>query len=839
MNDAINIAKSIKPVARVKLMAGGVPPTPQQPQQPAPNTIGSILQRGQPIQPATPRPSQAEIDAARADTRVGNNVVNQRLNTIVPEADRVVGGAYTAGAPSGGRWADMPDTFLNSNGVGFKITPQIRQADAMHKRALADVEANPDSEYHKAMLNEAALNLKEAHKGGNAILQKLWNQAVSESSQAAKNAVSQHNVKPQFKSDDWDKAMSLPYRDHLWYELSGEKMAENLPDLTPEEYLKGMDLVGATSARAEPGENLERSLGVLSQHMRGVPVDVDLTIPSTVRQALSRSHSGGSSALPGNKTGHFSDTLALTGGVPTRFPISVNDVWVGKMFGVPDDVMSSNQSLHEPMAIYFNKIRDLYNKTHGHELPFQYQSWNFQAPAWVHLRNEPSGDAYHQVWGGIINKLKAENVPGIVGDKITREALMHPKFADALRRTTPEWRAAPKATVEFGSTQTNKGAQAAELYKHAIENNDSLSQGKYLKALTSAMYHSARGADHPWDLLKRAVTGEVTQAGDITRISHPTSESPFDSGGSFEGAVSPNIRVPLKDMDDDQLAMFNAIAGKHLKQDAMAVSSVREADPNDAPRDGHIRGHSLFMPTTDQMDVADIRKFSKELGKNGHSLSFTRYPNGYMFDVIPSFDDQGNAKGVDHATLRQAADRSFGNRYPTGKIMAHDFKSVYNTSGEYADLKKQLLKRIRDEFVDQAVAAGLTKSDARGVLTRPDGPNDLKGGSKKAWNTYKARLDYLAASEKGFKKIAESVNKAHGNFIDEASKRFERQGTPFVGPLRRNTGGAVRKAYKSGGRASGAIWHEKDAPEPFMPHKIPGIHIVTADAGEPIFSGRK
>lgn len=52
-------------------------------------------------------------------------------------------------------------------------------------------------------------------------------------------------------------------------------------------------------------------------------------------------------------------------------------------------------------------------------------------------------------------------------------------------------------------------------------------------------------------------------------------------------------------------------------------------------------------------------------------------------------------------------------------------------------------------------------------------------------------------------------------------------------------GGRTRKAYKKGGKVEGAVWHEKDASEPFMPHQIHGTHIVTADAGEPIFSGRK
>jgi hypothetical protein len=52
-------------------------------------------------------------------------------------------------------------------------------------------------------------------------------------------------------------------------------------------------------------------------------------------------------------------------------------------------------------------------------------------------------------------------------------------------------------------------------------------------------------------------------------------------------------------------------------------------------------------------------------------------------------------------------------------------------------------------------------------------------------------------------------------------------------------GGRSRKAYKKGGKVEGAVWHENDAHEPFMPHQIHGLHIVTAQTGEPIFSGRK
>jgi hypothetical protein len=746
----------------------GPPRVPRQIDPP----IRQVIKRGVPIQSPAP-PSPEAVAAAKADTRGGADIVNERLNTIVPEHTRVAGGTYTPGAPGGGRWADhVVDEGHELTDAAFDDMLNLRRdfdpaRDLVSKRTkLTDM---PGKGFRT--------NDKE--------LKALWDSAVNESSAAAKNAVEKHNVRPTFSADDWHQAMQLPMRDHLWYELSGEKMAENLPDLTAKEHMKMLDILGATSARAKPDENLERTLASLSQHLRKQPIDVDLTIPSTVRQALSREHEGGTSALPGNKTGHFSDTLALAGGVPSRFPISVNDVWVGKMFGVPDDVMSSNQSLHEPMAIYFNKLRDLYNERHGHELPFKYQSWNFQAPAWVHLRSKDSGaeqgDAYHQVWGKTLDKLRAAGVQGIKGDQITRQALMDPKFADALRRTTKPYRDAPKATVEFGTTQTPIGARAHELYKQAIDRGDPLSQHEYLKGLTTAMYQSARGKDHPWDRLKKAVTGKSGVGSDITRIAAPTSDAPLDIGGTFEGAVSPNIRIPLRDMDDDHLRYFNAIAGKHLKQDAMAISQIHGAEHGSEPRPGTVRGHTLFIPTTEQIPVDQIRGFAKELSSHGHDMSYQRHPNGYQFDILPAFGDDG-PKGIDKNLLDDVYGKTLHPHYGPAMVSAHDFRSVYTPSGEYADARKELLKRFKDDYVKQATTAGVSRRDAEAALKAEAPPGNFPSGGKAAWSAYKSRNDHLAGAEKGFQELAQRVAASHKTFIDKAEKRFKRPPPPAVDP---------------------------------------------------------
>jgi len=722
--------------------------------------LSQIIKRGQPILPKTPDPTNEELAAARADTRVGSDIVNQRLNKIVPESSRVVGGQYTPGAPGGGRWSDLPREVLESRGTGFNVQ---------------------DHELHA-----------------------LWQQAVNESSQAAKNAVAQHKIVPTFGASDWHKAMSLPIKDRLWYELSGEKMAENMPDLSAKEHMHFMDLVGATSAKAEPGENLERALGVLSQSLRGKPVDVDLTQPSAVRQALSRKGQD-SSALPGNKTGHFSDTLALAGGVPTRFPISVNDVWVGRMFGVPDDVMSQNQSLHEPMALYFNKIRDLYNQRHGHEAPFVHQSWNFQAPAWVHLRDPnaevSSGDAYHQVWGKIVKKLKDANISGIEGDKITRKALMHPGFADALRRTTPAFRNAPKATIEFGTKLTSKGERARQLYDLAVQNGDTVSQKDYLNTLVGTMYHSARGKLHPWDRLKKAITGNLSQGSDITRIMHPTKDDPLSVGGTFEGDVSPNIRVPLKDMSDDHIAMFNALAGGPLRQAAMATSKIHTAEAGSEPREGHIRGHSIFVPTLNQIHPDDIRSFAKSLTQAGHDMSYVRHPNGYQFDALPNFNGDVPT-GISEDQLNNSYHQTLEAKHPNAEVIAHDFSSVYTPDSEYGKIRSKLIGGIKNDFIRQARLAGMEDREARGLLKQSVSSSDVPEASRRAWLAHRARIDHLTQAEKQLKAFAQQVEANHSAFIDRAEKRMRLapknpSGQPLsVSEPEKSTGGIVDHALR-------------------------------------------
>lgn len=595
-----------------------------------------FVQHGKPVPPMAPPPSPEAVTIAQTDTRMGADAVKKRLPIIVPEQERVVGGIYTPGAPDGRRWSELSPEELKVRGPGANFT---------------------DNE-----------------------LQGIWDQTLSEVSEAGRQAVANTGATwKAFPAQMWDKALRLPLRSQLWYELSGEAFIDRLPDLRYNEHMMFLDLVGATSARARPGENLERSLGVLSQRLRGVPVDVDVTIPSTVTAALRRDGRNVSSDLA-NKTGMFSDTLALTGGLPVRYPISVNDVWVGKAFGISDDMLSSNQALHEVFGKYTNKLRDLVNNNPSQPMP--HQSWNLQARQWVEMRAADEGvdtslaatvdgSDYAGEWDKVVKKLEAAGID-VPDGKLTRDILMDPRTADALRTTTPGFRNAPKATVEFGTLLTPVGKQAADAFERARKLDDKNTQAEYLAAHTTSMYKSARG-DTPWEALVRVAKGD---ASNVTRIYYPTTDDPYAISGTFGGAAAPNIRIPLRDMTPDQIAYFNAVAGKGLRQKAMAAVEIHRLQPGEPVAEGAVPSYAVRFDFDGPVPEQMLTDFAKTLG-DGYELSAMRYPDGMLFDINPRFGENGpevpSVADVDRAV--DAISQTYGVTNP--KVFDIGYKSEY------------------------------------------------------------------------------------------------------------------------------------------------------------------
>jgi hypothetical protein len=754
-------AVTLKPDASTDLetaapSAGGASIRPEQLDQLTSQTVI----RGQDIPPLTKTPTPEEIRVAKADTRMGQNIVADRLNIIVPETERVRGGIYRAGQPSGRPWSELTPEQLKQRDSGFKGT---------------------DND-----------------------LDKMWQETLSEVSEAGRIAVERTGATwKAFPAKNWDNAFKLPLRNQLWYELSGEAFVDRMPDTTTREMLTFLDLIGATSARAKPLENLERSVAISAQKLQGVPVDVDVTIPSTVKDALRREGTNISSDLA-NKTGNFSDTLALTGGLPVRYPISVNDVWVGNAFGITDQQLGANQALHEVFARYMNKVRDFHNET-GNPL-YPHESWQVQARQWVEMRanalgidtsklDTVEGSDYAAEFDKVVKKL--ENAGISVPDGIlTRDVLLDPRIPDALRTTTKAFREAPKATVEFGTLLTPSGKRGAELFKAAKAVGDELTQKEYLKVLTSSMYDSARGKPTPWQNLVRVATN---RAESVTRIYSPTSQDPFAISGTFQGAAGPNIRIPFRDMTPDQIAYANAVAGSGLKQKAMAAAEIRRLELNDPIPKGYVQTNSIKFDIDGPVPESLLVDITKELGE-GFEVSAMRYPDGLMVDINPRFGDAGP-----EAATVEAIDRAtdmLEERYKAKGVKA--FRSAYRsefgknyvedpgTGTEYNRIIQETLKGWNDEAITRITdlaGKSVKRSDISKFLagkldalpidasklpegTKADG---VRGRTQTIRKQLRQRISDHNESVKAFESIGQSVDGAMAKAIPTWEKRAQSQ----------------------------------------------------------------
>ena len=673
----------------------------------------------------------ATLAEAQADTRKQADIVAERLNVLVPVETRIAGGGkYKPGQPNSGKpWSDLTETQLAEPGPGFKGT---------------------DND-----------------------LSKMLDDAISNSSAAAQEAARKTGIKVTLSSADFDKALKLPKSAQLWYELGGEGLRNKIPILKNDKLFSLVnDVLGVTSPLTKPLDNLKRTLATLSQHMRKEPMDVDIVNPAGVQEALARSASGKISAVAsGNKTGNFSDTLSMVGGANVPPPIPVNDVWVGKLFGLTEEQLMNNQSLHEPMALFFNALRDHVNKTSGKALP--HESWQIQSRTWVSERG--AQDDYAQALSTIVSELRGSGIPGITKDgKITEQALKHPDFAAALRPTMEGFRKAAVATVEVGTKQTAAGREAAasvvELRK--MKNNPQAVKllDDYTGIHTSALYHATRGPGNMFDRVYQAVLG-LPAGARITRISRPNKDRPFDVAGSFNGVFSPNVRIPLRDMSDDQVAIFNAIAGAGLRQDAMASSRIATVSSSAPVVKGKTRGLSVFIETAETIDGKIIQDFLKRLPK-GFDISTDRVANGYLIDINPKFTNAG-PKGITDKQLGPAFQMLHAKKL-SPKRLRHDHSSVYNEASEFAALETKFRQELKDGVIKElGEKLGWTEARARRYI---DGrgigkaTHAQRSRAKTARSRYQRRLGDLDAAAQASREVSESVNIGYTLWNEKARK---------------------------------------------------------------------
>jgi Large polyvalent protein associated domain 38/ADP-Ribosyltransferase in polyvalent proteins len=525
----------------------------------------------------------------------------------------------------------------------------------------------------------------------------IWQQSINESGgKYVQDIVNKLNAKPP-TAQFLNNALSLPNSARYWYELSGEK----INDLPLPAQMKDMfiNFVSGTSGNAKPLENMRRAISAFSEYQQNKPINTDLISKKTVENAIRNPD------LETLKFGNFAGTMKYVSGMTNKAPITTNDRQVAAIFNMKPEDFVKNQSLYEVISRFYNKLRDEQNSM----IPAQmqpYESWQLQALSWVEQRaeetsyKEKTGDDYAQAIDAITAVIRDAGLP-LTNDKIGLNTLRDPRLPTLLSKTIVPFQDALKATVESNTLLNTQGLEANAEYEK-IKNVDE----PWAKKLSTKFERIQRKAFEDLrakGIIENLVSTIVGKKANMSRID-------TDSFGTFEGALSPNMRIPLyfKDsannsvqLTDEQAEVFLAILNDRLDQAAGAASLFK---PTDGPADTY----RLFFPNKD-LTSTELDTLSKELG---YPLNIYKEPNGSVVEInIGGFDTKPDAESVKAATAK-----TFGNI----KMFAvpATYKSLYitkNKEGAWAKSYKEVVNGFRNSQFRGSEKDGLRKRFDAGI----------------------------------------------------------------------------------------------------------------------------
>jgi len=720
--------------------------------------------------------AQARLDSMMSGTTLSANPVG------------AAGDALVAGA---GKVASKIKTNVDE---GLNKLAEVGQVDNVKRRTLADLHQRIPQEMRVAKDHVPGetmqpvsggrfsdLDLDDPGQGFTGTqddLDRLWAESVSESGSVAGKTVARLKMSPR-QLKFWDDALRLSARGRYWYEVSTESFKDLLPDLSPEELKKFISVVAATSPVANPFQNMQRAVAAFSAHLRGAPIDSDLVIPRAVRDALETGD------LEGLKTGSFGGTMQFIDGLTDVAPLSTNDRQVASSFGVGGDDIANNPELYEVLSRFYTKLRDDLNA----KLPpgaEPYETWQLQALGWIQertLSGNPFNDDYLDALTKIdpsasvdrksVLQLLEEGGVDVPGGIVTRNVLMDPRVTDILSPTTPPFREAPIATIEINTVQTMAGARASDLLQMAVDQGDDVAVTAFNKMVTGALYKASRGATSPFTPLISAVIGKKVKP---SRIEVPTSERPFDVAGTYKGEMSPNIRVPLQGLSNDEINVVMAGMAKAWKQEGVPATRFTTTTMEAAPAEGSIRTYSVFIQTTDDVGGDTWLKFADALPAE-NEISIRRVPNGYVLDIHPDYE-----KGVGPIpnAVEDALD-ALG--YPTDKvdILPRDVVGFsYETLSGADDTINAWKQGIREDAVKKITAKSGLDADAAGRFYDGDDGAIQKVPSGKRKQIERIRtLGQRRASD--YDKAVEQAQDLGGSVAEGQRKWAERFGPRLEG----------------------------------------------------------
>jgi hypothetical protein len=613
-------------------------------------------------------------------------------------------------------------------------------------------------------------NLGQAGDGvnfGQSVIDRMWSKAVSETGPVAGDVLAElkasgRDMKPK-GVDFWDAALRLSQRARFWYEISAESFRHLFPDFSDDEMSTFIDLVAATSPQANPHHNIRRAVGVMSQYLREVPIDVDITSPASITKALQEAK------LEGLKIGSFSGTFQYHLGLDNMPPLSTNDRQVASSFSVTGDDIAGNDVIYEVLSRFYIKMRDELNRgIGGNSNP--YETWQLQALGWVQERiakGNLDNDDYLQALEGLKDDLARAGIE-LPDGKLTMEVLLDPRVEQVVSSTLERFRQSPITTMEVVTKQTEEGAKAAQLVVKAREVGDAVAVREYevvvkrgLNALITR--RSDLGGESVADIVVGAVIGRKPKL------------SRMEVGrGTFEGVLSQNARIPLPpEMTDIQRRAVLAIMGRGLKQDASPASLFRFAEEAGAVPEGLIRTYSIFVKDIKGVVSDDALQAIQKALPKGHDINIKKVANGHVVDINPKFEGDS----IIGPTLDEAKKAAFasGVGVKNLKVNPRHYSSDYLETPSYnkaaSDLRREILDdasgRLAKEFKgDKAEARRALKG---GDLSRyPRGRQERIG---KARDRYLRRIGDIPRADKAVRSIHTGFNKEVGSY----NKRFGRR----------------------------------------------------------------
>ena len=618
----------------------------------------------------------------------------------------------------------------------------------------------------------------------------------------------------------WNRALKLSDNARYWYEVSAEAMRDVMPDLSPSEIRQFISVVAATSPVANPFVNMHRAMASFSNHLQGKAIDNDLVIPKGVTDALKTAD------LEGLKTGSFGGTMQLVLGM-AKPTLSTNDRQVAATFNTDGEAIGKNPELYEVMSRFYMGLRDKLNAN----LPDgaqPYETWQLQALGWVEQRyknefvkdkqadgmSEKAALAAYQsaspedISGGVndvddysmsllrkdssgrrdrkgvIQILKEAGI-AVPDDKITKEILLDPRVPAALSPTTATFREKRTITAEINSLRNDIGKDARAVFDAAIEQSDQKIADEYHSIFATLLNKSSQGATNPFTAYFKALGLSKVDA-KPTRVSTPTGGVPLAVGGTYEGDVSPNVRVPVpSSITSDQLNVLMTSLSKQWDQDAVPASHI--IDIADGLREGYTETSQVFVETLGVLSRDQIEAFASALPE-GVEVNFTRYPNGYEFNVLafdqetfdPITPDMNEIAAAAEAMQDQTGGSITNLHVKDAQWQPAGYSEIGNYDDVFASFKESLYTEQAQKLIGKiqrkqnGKVRDLTEKQIVAELKQKNKSEDLAGQGnariQRAHGTIEQRLSDFQQAEGIAKGLAEARDTKLKLFIQKNSK---------------------------------------------------------------------